>query len=73
MYQFYYDYAKPKWGDNVKLLFTDTDRFCLEIHTQDIYKDIAPDVDEWFDTSNYPKDHPSGLLKLVLTKWYQER
>jgi len=25
------------------------------------YADIANDVDKWFDTSDYPKDHPSGL------------
>ena len=61
MYEFYYDYVKPKWGDRVKLLFTDTDSFCLEIQTEDVYKDIAPDIDEWFDTSNYPKYHPSGI------------
>ena len=31
------------------------------METEDVYKDIAPDVDEWFDTSNFPKDHPSGI------------
>ena len=76
MYEFFYDYVKPKWGDNAKLLFTDTDSFCLEIETEDVYKDISKDVDEWFDTSNYPKDHPSGiktgLNKMVLRKMKDE-
>ena len=29
----------------------------LEIHTDDFFKDTAGDVEEWFDTSGYPKDH----------------
>ena len=44
-----------------KLLFTDTDSLAYEIETEDFYKDIAPDVKSIFDTSNYPKDHPSGI------------
>ena len=61
MYQFHYEYVKPKWGDKAKLLFTDTDSLCYEIETDDVYKDISGDVNEWFDTSNYDKDHPSGI------------
>ncbi len=58
MYRFHYDYVKPKWGDKASLLFTDTDSLCYEIRTDDFYEDIKNDVDEWFDTSNYEKDHP---------------
>ena len=61
MYEFHYDYVKPKWGDKAKLLFTDTDSLCYEIQTDDVYKDIKNDADKWYDTSNYDKDHPSGL------------
>ncbi len=61
MYQFHYEYVKPKWGDKAKLLFTDTDSLCYEIETDDVYEDISSDVNEWFDTSNYDKDHPSGI------------
>ena len=61
MYEFHYDYVKPKWGDKAKLLFTDTDSLCYEIQTDDVYKDIKNDADRWYDTSNYDKDHPSGL------------
>ena len=32
-----------------------------EIETDDFYKDISPDVRTMPDTSNYPKDHPSGI------------
>ena len=61
MYRFHYDYVKPKYGDNANLLFTDTDSLCYEIRTKDFFKDIAGDVNEWFDTSNYDKGHPSGI------------
>ena len=62
MYRFWYDYVKPKWGDKAKLLFTDTDSFYFQLEgVEDPYKDMAPDVDKWFDTSNYPPNHPSGM------------
>ena len=57
MYRFHYDYVKPKWGSKAELLITDTDSLCYEIRTDDFYEDIKKDVDEWFDTSNYEKDH----------------
>ena len=62
MYDFHYNYIKPKNGDRTKLLFTDTDSLMYAIQTDDFYKDIASDVLEKFDTSNYPKNHPSGIV-----------
>lgn len=61
MYDFHYNYIKPKYGEKAKLLFTDTDSLCYEIETKDFYKDITPYVKSMFDTSNYPKDHKSGI------------
>ena len=61
MYEFHYEYIKRKYGDKAKLLFTDTDSLMYEIQTTDFYKDIAPDVQTMFDTSNYPHNHPSGI------------
>ena len=58
MYRFHYDYVKPKWGDKSELLFTDTDSLCYKIQTDDFYEDIKDNALEWFDTSNYEKDHP---------------
>ena len=52
MYKFWYDYMKPKYSDNVKLRYMDTDSFIMHIKTEDFYKDIADDVEKRFDTSN---------------------
>ena len=68
MYDFHYNYIKPKYGERAKLLFTDTDSLAYEIETEDFYRDISSDVKEKFDTSNYPKDHPSGILTGVNKK-----
>ena len=61
MYDFHYNYIKPKYGEKAKLLFTDTDSFMYEIETEDFYKDISEDVKDRFDTSDYPENHPSGI------------
>ena len=34
---------------------------CIHVHTEDVYKDITPHVNEWFDTSKYKPDNPMGL------------
>ena len=56
MYDFYYNYLKQKYGDKVKLLFSDTDSLMCEIQTEDFYKDISGDVKDRFDTSDYPEN-----------------
>ena len=61
MYNFHYNYIKEKYGDRARLLFTDTDSLAYEIETEDLYKDISSDVVRMFDTSEFPKDHPSGI------------
>ena len=61
MYDMHYNYVKSKYGDRAKLLFTVTDSLMYEIETEDFYQDISPDVHDKFDTSNFPKDHPSGI------------
>ena len=68
MYDFHYNYIKPKYGERAKLLFTDTDSLAYEIETKDFYRDISSDVKSKFDTSNYPKNHPSGILTGVNKK-----
>ena len=52
MYDFHYNYIKDKYGDKVKLLFTDTDSLTYEIEAKDVYKDFWNDKDK-FDNSDY--------------------
>ena len=68
MYEFWYDYMKPKYGDNVKLSYMDTDSFVMNIKTEDFHKDIANDVEKRFDTSNYEcgTPLPTGKNKKVI-------
>ena len=68
MFEFWYDYMKPKYGNDVKLCYMDTDSFVMNIKTNDFYKDIANDVEKRFDTSNYEVNRPlpTGKKKKVI-------
>ena len=57
MYEFLYDYVKPKHGENTKLCYMDTDSFIVHVKTDNIYKVIAENVETRFDTSNFEIDH----------------
>ena len=68
MYEFWYDYMKPKYGNRVKLCYMDTDNFIMSIKTNDFYKDIGNDFEKRFDTSNYELNRPlpTGKNKKVI-------
>ena len=70
MYEFHYDYMRPKYGSKVELCYMDTDSFVYKIETEDFYRDIAKDVEKRFDTSGYSKDDnrplPIGKNKKVI-------
>ena len=59
---------KPKYDNDVKLCYMDTDSFVMNIKTEYFYKDIANDVEKRFDTSNYKVDRqlPTGKNKKVI-------
>ena len=63
MYEFWFEYMKVKYGDNVKLCYMDTDSFIMHIKKEDFYKDIANDVEKRFDTSNYEVNRPLPIGK----------
>ena len=63
MYEFWYDYMKPKYNDDVKLCYMDIDSFVMHIKTNDFYKDISDDVYNRFDTS---RPLPIGKNKKVI-------
>ena len=69
MYEFWYDYVKPKYKDKAKLCYMDTDSFVINIFTEDFFEDINNDVERWFDTSNYDENDkrplPIGMNKKV--------
>ena len=46
MYKFWYDHMKPKYSNDVKLCYMDTDSFVMNIKTEDFYKDIANDIEK---------------------------
>ena len=49
---------KPKYNDNVKLCYMDTDSFIMNIKTNYFYEDTANDLENRFDTSNYEVIRP---------------
>ena len=59
---------KPKYNDNAKLCYMDTDSFVMNIKTNNFYKDISSDVEKRFDTSNYECNRPlpTGKNKKVI-------
>ena len=56
MYDFYYNKLLKQYGKNIDLLYTDTDSLLLEIKTENVYKDMERNIDE-YDTSDFPEDH----------------
>ena len=58
-HEFWYDYIKPKCKS---LLYGYKQLYC-SCKTDDIYKDIAKDVKQRSDTSNYEIDRPLPIGK----------
>ena len=52
MYEFHYDSVENKYGNNSRLLFTDTDSLMYEMKTEGVYEDFRNDK-KMFDFSNY--------------------
>ena len=49
---------KPKYNNDIKLCYMDTDSFIMNIKTNDFYKDIANAIENRFDISNYEVNRP---------------
>ena len=73
MYNFYYNKLKKTYGDNIRLLYTDTDSVIIHVTTDDIYQDMQANIID-YDTSNYPADHPlfSNTNKKIIGKFKDE-
>ena len=71
---FHYNFMIEKIGyQNLSLLFTDTYSLCYEIRNKDIYE-IIKDNKQYFDLSDYPKEHPlyDPTNKKVIGKFKDE-
>ena len=74
MYSFHHDYIMRKYmpeqvndnserdnalfTDRISVLFTDTNSLVYQIYTDDFYRDMKEDMEQWYDTSDYPPSHP---------------
>ena len=74
IYEFSYDYIKPKY--KAKLWYMDTDSFVINIFIEDFLQDINNDVERWFDTANYDKNDkrslPMSMNKKVIVLFKDE-
>ena len=52
MQEFWYDYLRPKYDENAKLCYMDTDSFIVYVKIKDTYKEIEEDVNTRSDSSN---------------------
>ena len=73
MCEFWYDYVKPRYSEKAKLCYVGIDSFVVYRKTDDIYKDIARDVETRSGTSNYESEWvsidrplPKGKNKKVI-------
>ncbi|XP_071055501.1 uncharacterized protein [Onthophagus taurus] len=56
MYNFFYGFLKPKYGEGIRLCYMDTDSFTVLINSNDVYTDVKLNLNK-FDTSNYSPDN----------------
>ena len=68
IYEFCFGYIEPKYRENARLCYMDTDSFIINIKTEDVYEHIVNDVKKRFNTSNYEVNRPwpTGKNKKLL-------
>ena len=71
MYKFYYDVMKPKYGENTRMVYTDTDSFVFHTRTDDIYRDLQ-EINDEMDFSGYEKTI-NALMQLIRRCWVNLR
>ena len=60
MYEFWYDYVKPNYGENEKLCYMYTETFIVHVKADDIYNDIVEDVE-----TRLPKEKNSNWVNEI--------
>ena len=73
MYEFHYDYIKNKYGNKLRLLFTDSDSLIFEIKTKYFYEGFSKDK-EMFDFNDYSAEskYYADSNELVIDKMKDE-
>ena len=71
MYEFHYDYMKPKYRNDLKLCYMDTDSLVYRIKTKDFYTDIVDDVPKRFNTSGYCNNNNNNNNNNNMTMKYR--
>lgn len=56
MYQYYFDVLKKTFGPRIKLLYTDTDSYIVQLYSKDLLQDLKS-ISSTLDTSEFPKSN----------------
>ena len=58
LYEFWYDYVKPIYEKKKSKIVLNGYSFIIYIKINDIYKNVAEDIETRFDNSNYELERP---------------
>ena len=64
MYEFWYHYTKPKYGNKANLCYMDINSIIVNTKTEDVYKDNANDLEKKSDTSKCKIKGPIKQVKM---------
>ena len=62
-YEYLFYYAKPKYGNNAKLLYASTASLIVCVNLEDVYANLEEDFETRFDTSKYDVGRPLPTRK----------
>ncbi|CAH1968487.1 unnamed protein product [Acanthoscelides obtectus] len=60
IYDFFYDFLKYQYSDNVSLAYTGTDSLIVHVETDNFYEDMKSHM-HYFDISYYDADNPHNM------------
>ncbi|XP_031639677.1 uncharacterized protein LOC116351684 [Contarinia nasturtii] len=60
MYDFFYNHLRKQYGENVELMYTDTDSFIIDVNTDDYYADMKKNLKN-YDTSDFPENNQFNI------------
>ena len=72
-YEFWYNYVKSKYGENIKHCYMDEDSYIVRVKIDDVYKDISENIETRFDSSNFEVYRSLPERKNKKSNWTNER